>query len=841
MNNGNGRMITLSASLMLRPTRIGFLVKPDDMESLRRIFQICTCLWGGVYNPIIPVSTTLPDAWKERHPLPDPDPVEIARGYIDFFEPDVFVEAQEGLAKEIDLKVGDLDFGRPRLLPLDAFFTKRGDYDPDIPLGTNMFHLYRDLYEREFKFVPRRERRVALMATDTENAPFVECFLGGFPVAGPLGSLAQAYQDAFDPATLAPTAENWIRVVREGFLSPLLLTREGLKTENSGWDEPTIFVADPTSPCDLIDLWNLRLFHGRVLPVNVSWLKESGDFLIGFLKANYRPLPGNPNGVMIHTTIQIGRSISEERMRAAMQEANIVPSDPFQWAYKLWYDDIWRPIRDDIVSRPKRRLVSAESTNLELTVAEEDSEVRCRFAGISPDFAETYGHGTARWVNVLKFQNYARNDTLAFTLPSSFTGDSSRRMRLGEATLISREGFVLPQEYKNHGEYFLVLEGRDAVIEWLKQQGVEAQVAEPGRIADQILVSLGGFWGIRLIADRDTLKLLDEMSKSTTKYTDGKIEEFPDRSVEVKRWKDLVSRRANMPFTGSLSLDSFIKANILRLGLVLECPNCRKKNWYGVDTLSEKVKCERCLKDYPFPQGSLHFERTPWHYRVVGPFSVPNYAEGAYATVLALNAFARGLESDHANVTYATNLHYKIGEDKPFEVDFTLWYQRRRILDLEEEPVLVFGEAKSFAMECFQQADLVRMRKLGEKFPGAFLVFATLKDALSDAEKKLIAELALWGRTNLKDGRPHSPVIVLTGIELFSRWDIRDAWKAFGGRHATFIEPAYVRLNDLWVFAEITQQLYLDLPHPHAHLLPRLVATQPPIRPQPPELPGSGA
>jgi len=166
VNNGNGPMITLSASLTLRPTRIGFLVRPDDMESLRRIFHTCTCLWGGVYNPIIPVSTTLPDAWKERHPLPDPDPVEIAKGYIDFFEPDVFVEAHDGLAQEIGLTVSDLDFGRPRLLPLDAFFTKGGPYDPDIPLGTNMFHLYKDLYEREFKFVPRRERRVVLMAAD---------------------------------------------------------------------------------------------------------------------------------------------------------------------------------------------------------------------------------------------------------------------------------------------------------------------------------------------------------------------------------------------------------------------------------------------------------------------------------------------------------------------------------------------------------------------------------------------------------------------------------------------------------------------------------------------------
>jgi hypothetical protein len=119
------------------------------------------------------------------------------------------------------------------------------------------------------------------------------------------------------------------------------------------------------------------------------------------------------------------------------------------------------------------------------------------------------------------------------------------------------------------------------------------------------------------------------MSKSTTKCTDGKVEEFPDRSVEVKRWKDLMQRRANVRFGGGANLDALIKANILRLGLVLECPNCRKKNWYGIDTMNEKVKCERCLKEFSFPQGSLQFEWTPWHYRVVGPFSVSNYAEGA--------------------------------------------------------------------------------------------------------------------------------------------------------------------------------------------------------------------
>jgi hypothetical protein len=102
-----------------------------------------------------------------------------------------------------------------------------------------------------------------------------------------------------------------------------------------------------------------------------------------------------------------------------------------------------------------------------------------------------------------------------------------------------------------------------------------------------------------------------------------------------------------------------------------------------------------------------------------------------------------------------------------------LWYQRSELFDHNEEPVLAFGEAKSFAVDSFKAEDIARMRKLAEKFPGAFLVFAVLKDALSEPEKAEIAALATWGRELLDDGRPRAPVIVLTGTELFSEWPVK--------------------------------------------------------------------
>jgi hypothetical protein len=127
----------------------------------------------------------------------------------------------------------------------------------------------------------------------------------------------------------------------------------------------------------------------------------------------------------------------------------------------------------------------------------------------------------------------------------------------------------------------------------------------------------------------------------------------------------IVNRRSNSRFAG-VSLEEFVSTNILRLGLGLQCTHCYKNNWFGIESLRTALTCERCLKTFDFPQGSLNFDRTPWQYRVVGPYSAPDYAQGAYATILALNVFARTLAGNDANVTYATGLTFKIGDEEPF-------------------------------------------------------------------------------------------------------------------------------------------------------------------------------
>ena len=59
-------MTDLSATIRLRPTRIALLVRPSDSVSIRTFMRTCTCLWGGAYNPIIPVFRKRPAEWPRK-------------------------------------------------------------------------------------------------------------------------------------------------------------------------------------------------------------------------------------------------------------------------------------------------------------------------------------------------------------------------------------------------------------------------------------------------------------------------------------------------------------------------------------------------------------------------------------------------------------------------------------------------------------------------------------------------------------------------------------------------------------------------------------------------------
>jgi hypothetical protein len=758
-----------------------------------------------MFNPIIPVCRVLPAAWRQDH-FKEITAPGLAEAYIRFFEPDVFVEAEPGLAKEAG--IADVKrFLRERVIPLKQFVLGDGRRHSDFAAGLSAFDIYEDFYEKGFKFAFRDPPKVAVL----EDADaYCEAVFGAFPHSKSLDHIKKAYSDVCQPETFSATAENCAKLFREQYLTPLDASNYKLDVTFENRDDPTIFVFDPNKTVDLIDFWNVRQFRSSVLPINVHWFQHFEDMTRKTVIDNFRPLPDNQHGVMITTTVEFARSINK-LTKDTLTDAHLRNLPSGSVSRKDWHDPIWRRYWRGGGIQPRRATLVAGEVDIEEAVDEKRAFLR--LPSPVPKFASRYSfvNNHARWINVVKLAEYpSRTSQFALTFPPNIKGEEFPFLDFAGSNLCTREGIVLFQQYKSSRASLRLMSQQSAVIRWLESRGMGAEPSSSGRNAEQVLRSLAGTRGSSLFADEATVKLLDKMAKTIQREADGSTAQYPDRTASIEEWKQVLGRRSKLLFS-SAQLSDLTDSKVMRIGLTLKCPHCAKENWYSLSDIDYEIACERCLDRFSFPQTSIKFNEGDWRYRVLGPFSVPNYADGAYATVLTLRLFNNTLNASNTPTVFSTGLNVAFGSSK-FEIDFVGWYSEGKKFWIDPSPVVVFGETKSFGTEVFKERDVQRLKSMSEALPGSYVVFSMLKNQLSNSERDRIKKFAEWGRVPQKNGEPRAMVIVLTGTELCADHHLRQTWQEVGGLHADLVRHPSVNIDDLWTLADITQQLYLSMP-----------------------------
>lgn len=116
---------------------------------------------------------------------------------------------------------------------------------------------------------------------------------------------------------------------------------------------------------------------------------------------------------------------------------------------------------------------------------------------------------------------------------------------------------------------------------------------------------------------------------------------------------------------------------------------------------------------------------------------------------------------------------------------------------------ILFGECKSYGP--FKPKDFQRMRYLAEMFPGAILVFSTLRESLTKEEIAALKRLTKFGRKYWKAERPVNPVLILTGIELLTWVRPPLCWNAE-------LQKRFQNVHTLMEHCNASQQIYLGLP-----------------------------
>jgi hypothetical protein len=794
-------MARFSGSVRLRPVRVAFLVPPDDLNLVARVAQLSACLWGGRYNPIIPFFEEGGERWTApylaRHGL------DIARGYVDFFEPDTLVEAAPGMAAKLGWQGESSILAIPRVIPLSDFYNVDDRGRVQFAAGIDIVEAMHELYDTDYKY----ERRHKFPFADIEQSPgnaFFDVFGGRYPTDEGLSYIAEGFREVFSAEKVTASVDTAVKLLEARCAGPLWVTRHGLEESfGRGFRDETFCIFDPTDAGDVIDFWNTRLVERSIIPINIEWLVEHREFLRESIAAIHRPIPGNPFGTKFQASVQFGNSIANDR-RIELAKAHLadLPEGAF---YPVNPPSIWHGVGRGRERRETKIVASGKAVPFDEEIGPNQY---VKLPAPAPSFRNaTRRYGSARWVNLISVGDLQQRPDPAAVYPLNLWSPEYPRLGTSRELRIGREGWVLQQEHDIGYSLLELQDGRASMIGWLKTQGIEATPSEEGQVTSRVIATAETLLACGMFADQKTLHLLNEMAESHTEVNrpGGRtVRSTPDRSKHIEEIRNHFIEREKGSFGFWNKLDNFLERSVFRAGLRVHCPVCSYYNWFAVDDLSYKPTCARCLNLFDFSQAPEDLRRLKWYYRVIGPFAAPDYARGAYAVALTL----RVLASRRSKITWSTGLRL---EPLKCEIDFVAWSQSTRLMDTDEhdEPLLVVGEAKSFGFGAINDEAIDSLKKVAERFPGAVMVVSTLREIgrYSLAEVARLRHLALWGRRKTHQGRPINPLIVLTGTELFAKHTISDAWKQIDGKEV----HRSLDLSDLYTLAEMTQHRYLGL------------------------------
>lgn len=771
-----------SISVRVRPLRVAFLVDPSDRVGLLSAIEANTLLWGGAFNPIIPVYKRTPKNWELHRIRSSPKPEEIIAGYLEAFDPDLVVPV--GICEERLFNVGHREIVKISNLIgyLEETHTSK--------FGVGFLEILADFVDKELKFKRNDNLRLMFPKLPRSYGIFLASVFGKLP--SQVESIVKGYYGehtivGFPKATI----NDFLDLLQPDNIFPRRLTAWSL--EHQPGREPQLFVCDARKPQDILDYLNLRAagYYVIPIPIQISNLDTVKQFARNFIENNYQPYRHNPD-MFSRVTIQRSRTVSEDTVKAFCESLQIPlaqkSNDP-KYMLRWWYPRLW-----DLWARENTQegVEKPYAYEVDFPISEGEKRLELRSHDPKIKLFREYS-GNPRFANDFSFRFYGEREPMAEVFP-----EGSREL----SSAIGRTGYH-HWRFSHSGPVFLASNVQDLIfldlpraeavmIEWLKERGWKVTLSSSGRMASQLVKQLGGMWGSSWLAHKGVIELLGKLEK----------EGGMSRQAVTGMLKKVIASD-KLYYDSERFLEILIEANALRLGAKIQCPICTRHNWYELDALRYHMRCRFCLSDFSAPVHSPNKD-IEWTYRAHGPFA-SSVSQGAFSVLLVLKFLSGRHSHDHGVTPLFSYTAKKDGQE--LEADLTCLYKPSTWRVSRTQ--VVHAECKSF--NGFELDDFKRMKVLALAFPGSTLIFATLKEKLLPAEIVSIKAMVELQRRKRIRGQANSPIIILTGIELFSSEGAPECWRDKGGDYAKFVEIRG-EWSDLFSIADATQQLYLGLP-----------------------------
>jgi hypothetical protein len=781
-----------NVDIKVRPLKLAYLVDPNKKEQVREAIRLSSTLWGGVYFPIIPLYKRMPKTWTG--PAKAPEANKVILGYLEAFDPDTLVQ----FSKSVPGFVANL--GLEVIKPTDVWDGLGKERNLSPRFGIGVFELLRDIFEEYFRYKPKYSVKVVLPKIPGQFSLFWASLFGEIP-STVLDAVEKLYREPLEIEKVDFASAKLTEVLARNVFFPLRIVQRGVNTSNRagfGRDAAAYFM-DATNLEDIVDFWNLRASGRQVLPIPEQLQGDPGlqNLVIDFLKRHRRPWRHNSK-VCDYASIIKARSRTMNELQAFSKTLNITrepndPSDSPFLALQHWYPRMW-----DEWARDRDGAVADISGEAESAVEIDPKKLQVHFKPILPKFANKYSyHSEPRCANEISFSLYGSDDYFAGAFPKSSGANYKRAISswgsLRDDWRVGRNGLVKLVKYAFNDTRDIPT-AESVVFAWLADFGWAPELSPPGLLAKQMYRQLEGF--LSVLKNEKLLGLFEHMNggrvaKDSSPAEDNRVQQERDLPIgEVKSRLEEASKHGRL-------YDYLVSKGVFKIGLRVQCPRCLRRSWFPLESVRDNLSCPRCLNAFS-AIGTL--ESSAWTYKTTGPFSVPHYGDGAYSALLTLEFF-----NSHNFSTMRTTPVLSFKATGPggaaLEADAAAFWQDAAFG--ERKDGVLFAECKTY--DRFEAKDFMRMRQLAKAFPGALLVFSTLRKSLSPQEIKGITRIAKRGRKYWKSERPINPVLILTGTELLHFSRPPHCWEES-------LQKKFDQVYGLIALCDATQQIYLNLP-----------------------------
>ena len=658
-------MATINIATQYRPARLGFVVRDGNLSDLHQVAGICSLLWGGAYNPIIPVSS-------------DSDN-KLAHRLVKAFRPDVLFEVCEFKPLQ-DFSARYQDLISPSFVGRSLFMAESRTLKQVVTyldVITLIDKLWADEFRHKQDGYVSRCRLPTWDVSDELSNVFTLSF-GRYDVGR---DLADDYKHAFLKGLRADTfflrSNADIPADLATFVTPLTLTFERLRLRSESFGRKSgLFIGDPNSFSDLTTFWNLRAggTHVEFLP-NIE--TSRADAFIGATLAQLDSVPDqHPN---IPDSILLIDTQGGEVARASLNKFSTTkPRKIFSWDDVAWTSQNFTPVKAYFDNSHSLAHVDTDQYGYAITIALPEQS-----------FIDDSRRRNAQLLAV-SMQPLGESAYPGYTIAPPFRTDLnetySREMGVGLRSIRSEPEGVASQISTGTRSFHLRPIARKATIEaLLGLAAIQTESSQPGRLADRMIEKLGGLEHARVFKIRGARHLIQGLNADAsvgrgeaTKaiWNDGQFAEHERLHIEPRDAPKLIADRV---------FDFLLRKEFFRAGLTLYCDHCKLASWLSLRQMDDAWVCEFCGHSN---LTSVHLKnRGDWRFRKSGLLAKDNNQEGAIPVLLTLLVFKRLGSMD--DLSYSTSLKLA-SSGWSCEADFVVTTQ-----DRDKQIHCGIGEAKS--------------------------------------------------------------------------------------------------------------------------------------------------